>query len=171
MKNKIICILVCMLLLSLTLSMTSAQKITKENEKDENQATTVIDNSPPTDPIITAPDTVRKNMVFIAGIVSTDPEEDQIYYRVNVGEEDNPSNWGGPYESGIEFKTGVGIFQVEGEITFSWQAKDEHGAESGWSHHTITFTKSRSKPITSTFIDILQNYPRLLQLLRLILIS
>ena len=166
MKKKIVGVLVCTLLLSMIFSVATAQKMTKEYEKDENQGITVLDNSPPTDPVITCPDKVRENRIFLVTVVSTDPDDDQIYYRLKVGIDDNPNLWIGPYDSGVTYATGMGIFRYTGEITIGWQAKDKLGAESGWTYHTITFTKARSKPITSPLIDILHNYPILFHLLQ-----
>ena len=133
MKKKIIGILICMLLLSMTFSVATAQKMIK----DEDQVINVLDNTPPTDPIITCPDVVRKNFPFLVRAVSTDPENDQIYYRIVVGDDGVPSQWIGPRDSGVEFATGMGIFQYTGDIVIGFQAKDEHDAESGWSYHTV----------------------------------
>ena len=43
MKEKIIGILICILLLSMTFSVVTAQQMTKEYEKDENQGINVLD--------------------------------------------------------------------------------------------------------------------------------
>jgi hypothetical protein len=171
MKNKIIGILVCTLLLSMTFSMTTAQKITKESVKNEYQIINILGNSPPTDPIITCPDEVRKNGIFLVTAVSTDPDDDQIYYRIKVGDSGNPSQWLGPYDSGVAYMTGMGIFQYTGDISINYQAKDEWDAESGWSTHIITFTKAKSKPNTLTLISILQNYLQMFPILRNLLLS
>jgi len=168
MHRKIIGILVCMLLLSMTFSVATAQKMIKEYEKDENQGINGLNNSPPTDPVITGPDTVRKNWIFLVRVVSTDPDDDQIYYRLKVGEGDNPSDWIGPFDSGVKYVTGMGVFGYTGDLTIGFQAKDEHDAESSWSYHTITFfTKARS--VNTPFLKFLQCHPYLFQLLRLLL--
>ena len=159
-------ILICILLLSMTFSVVTAQQMTKEYEKDENQGINVLDNTPPTDPIITCPDTARKNFPFLVRVVSTDLDDDQIYYRVIIGDDGKPSQWIGPRDSGVEYISGVGIFQYTGDITIGFQAKDEHDAESGWSYHTVTLAKAKSKPIISPLINILQNHPHLFLLLR-----
>jgi len=169
MQKKILGILVCTLLLSMTFSVATAQKMTKEYEKDENQGIKVFGNSPPTDPVITCPDKVKENRIFLVRVVSTDPDDDQIYYRLIIGESDKPSQWLGSFDSGVEYASGVGIFQYTGDITIGFQAKDEHDAESGWSYHTITFTKAKSKPIISPLINILQNHPHLFPILQQLL--
>jgi len=156
--KKIIGILVCMLFISMTFSVATGQIIQTEDIKENSG----FENSPPTNPIITAPDIVRKNWVFLVSMVATDPEEDQIYYRIKVGEEGNPSNWVGPYDSGQEYITGMGIFRYVGDLVIGIQAKDEHGAESDWSLHTITFTNARS--VNFTFVNLARIFSRLLQI-------
>lgn len=169
MKKKIIGILICTLLLSMAFSAANAQKISIENDKDENQVINVLNNSPPTNPEITCPDKVRENRVFIAKVVSTDPDDDPIYYRIKVEETGKPSNWVGPYDSGYEYVTGVGIFKYTGELIIGFQAKDKWGLESDWSYHTITFVEVKTRSIISPLINILQNHPRMFPLLRQIL--
>ena len=166
MKKKIICILVCTLFLTMTFSVTSAQKMTKEYEKDETHSNIVLDNHPPTDPAITCPDTVKKNRIFMARALSFDPDGDDIYYRLTVGESE-PSQWIGPRESGVEYATGVGIFEYIGEIIIGFQAKDKWGLSSGWSYHTVNITKG--KPIISPLLGFLEQHPRLLPILRQLL--
>ena len=165
MNKKIFGILICTLLLSMTYSVATAQKMIKEYEKDEFQGINVIGNSPPTDPIITCADVVRKNRIFFVKAVSTDPDDDQIFYRIKVGDESNPSQWIGPRDSGQNYITGMGIFQYTGGITIGFQAKDEYDAESDWSYHTVNLTKVKSKLFISPLIDILQNNPILYQLI------
>lgn len=169
MKKKLIGILVCTLLLSMVFSAVTAQKISIENKEVGNKAINVLNNSPPTDPDITCPDRVSENRIFITRVVSTDPDDDPIYYRFNIGESDKPSNWIGPYDSGVEYVSGVGIFKYIGDITIAVQAKDKWGAESGWSYHTITFVEIKTKSIIPPPINILQNHPRMFPLLRQIL--
>ena len=144
MKKEIAGILICMLLLSVTFSGATAQKMIKKCEKNENQDINILNNSPPTDPVITCPDKVKENRIFFVRAVSSDPDDDQIYYRLKIGEYDKPSQWIGPYDSGVGYATGVGIFKFTGNITIGLQAKDKYDAESGWSYHTITITKAKS---------------------------
>ena len=153
----------------MTFSVATAQKVIKEYEKDENQGINVLDNSPPTDPVITCPDTVRKNRMFRAKAVSTDPDGNQIYYRFKLGETGTPTPWGGPYPSGVQYQVDIKVEGYAGTLPIIFQAKDEHDAESGWSYHTITFTKAKSKPIISPVLNFLQQHPHLFPLLRLLL--
>ena len=169
MKRKIIGILVCTLLLSMTFSAATAQEISIDNDKDENQGINVLNNSPPTDPDINCPDKVRENRIFIARVVSTDPDDDPIYYRVKIEETGKPGDWIGPYNSGVEYVNGIGIFKFTGEIIIGFQAKDKWGLESDWSYHTITFVEVKTRSIMSPLINILQNHPLMFPLLRQIL--
>ena len=160
--KKILGILLCMLLISMTFSVTTAQIMIKE---DENKNISNFENSPPENPIITAPDTVRKNWVFLVSIVAVDPDDDQIYYRIKVGEEGNPSNWVGPFESGKKYTTGIGIFGYTGEITIGCQVKDEYDAESDWSYHTITFIHVKSRNIV--FRNLFTIFSRINQIFKI----
>jgi hypothetical protein len=62
-----------------------------------------------------------------------------------VGESNKPSQWIGPRESGVEYATGVGIFNYLGEIVIGFQAKDKWGLSSDWSYHTINFIEGKSR--------------------------
>ena len=150
MRKKIICILICTLFLTITFSLTSAEKLIIGYEKEKDSHNLLFENNPPTDPSITCPDTVKKNRIFLTRASSVDPDGDNIYYRLKVGENSEPSQWIGPRESGVEYVTGMGIFNYVGEIIIGFQAKDEYDAESNWSYHTITFIKSRSRNFYSS---------------------
>lgn len=160
MKKKIGTIICFMLLLSITTSVVSGQVIEEENKFIKLKSK----NTPPNNPIISAPDEVIKNRVFILKFISTDPDGDKIFYRIKMGEAGTPSNWIGPFESGFEEKLRVRIMFYTGDLIFGVQAKDEHGATSDWSYHTITYLNTRSQNIFgNTFLCFLQ---KLLQIIR-----
>ena len=162
MNKKVVCILVCMLLLSMTFSIVTAQKTTKE---DENQGINVLNNSPPSNPELTGPDSAILNSKFVIKAVSNDPDGDQIYYRFKIGEDSPPRSWNGPYTSGYQFKLNVRLIGYTGDLIIGFQAKDENNAESDWTYHTVTYKNAKSKPIISPLINMLQNHPILYQLL------
>ena len=161
MNKKITCILVCILFLSMTFSLTSAQKMKKDYQKCDN-SNIVLENNPPTDPSIICPDTVKKNRMFLVRARSVDPDGDEIYYRLKVGES-KPSQWIGPRASGVEYATGMGIFEYVGEIIIGFQAKDKWGLSSGWSNHTVNIIKGKS--INSPFLIMLNRHPNLFPIL------
>ena len=161
MKEKI-GVLVCIaLLLSMTCTAVSAQIIQTEGDKGINY----MENSPPSDPVITALDTVRKNRAFTIKFTSTDPDEDQIYYRYKLGDDGTATPWGISFPSGYTLKVRVRIMGFTGDLTVGCQAKDIHDAESGWTFHTITFTNVKSR--TYNLAYLLSLFPRLSRLLNL----
>ncbi|UCF49454.1 MAG: hypothetical protein JSU91_06830, partial [Thermoplasmatales archaeon] len=96
-------------------------------------------NNPPADPIITIPDKVKINTEIVIKVVSTDPEEDKIQYRFKLGKYGKPSNWVGPYDSGIEQVWQLKVFHI-GDLRIGAQAMDVNGAESDWSYNTVTYS-------------------------------
>ena len=156
--KKIIGICICMLLLSTFSSVVSAG-IIKENK---DKIVVLCNNNPPNDPIITAPDKVKINKEIVIKVISTDPDEDKIHYRFKITERGKPSNWAGPFESGIEEKWRFKTFHI-GDLIIGAQAKDENGATSDWSYHTVTYTLARSRNIIyNNFINF---FTRLLNLI------
>jgi hypothetical protein len=141
MKRKIE-VLICMtLLLSMTFSFTTAKHI----KKDYIEITDFEENSPPSNPILTAPNSADKNSRFIVKAISNDPDGDKIYYRFKIGENSAPGSWSGPFESGYEFKLNVRIIGYSGDLSIGFQAKDTNNAESNWSYHTTTYSKEKSR--------------------------
>ncbi len=154
MKKKIVAIIFCMLLLSAFSSVVSAGVIKENKEK-----IIVVYNNPPNDPIITAPDKVKIYSEIVLKVVSTDPDEDKINYRFKLTEKGKPSNWVGPYESGIEEEYSLKILHI-GDIKIGAQAMDENGATSDWSYHTVTYTLAHSRSII--YSNFLNFFTRLL---------
>ena len=161
MKEKIGVLVCIVLLLSMICTAVSAQI----NQTVDDKGVNYIENSPPSDPIITAPDTVMKNRAFTIKFTSTDPDGDQIYYRYKLGEEGITTPWGIPFPSGYTLSVRVRIMGFTGDLTVGCQAKDVYDAESGWSFHTITFTNAKSR--TFNLAHLLSLFPRLSQLLNL----
>jgi hypothetical protein len=161
MKRKIEVLICITLLLSMTFSFTTAKHI----EKDNIEITNFVENSPPSNPILTAPDSATKNSKFIVKAISDDPDGDKIYYRFRIGENSAPRSWSGPFESGYEFKLNVRIIGYSGGLNIGFQAKDTNNAESEWSYHTTTYSKEKSKFFA---LDLLLNlFPRLFNILKL----
>ena len=155
MNRKISVIICIMLLLSMTFTVTTGQMV--KNEKNKN----IIykNNSPPNDPLLTAPESILKNRKFVIKATSNDPENDQIYYRFKIGEDSPPRSWNGPYKSGYQFKLNVRIIGYSGDLIIGFQAKDTYNAESDWSYHTITYTKVKTRTLNYYFIS--DNFPQL----------
>jgi len=151
MKRKIGILLCLMLLISMTFTISTGQKIIKDCNETKNS----MENSPPSDPVLTAPDTAKKNTIFVIKALSNDPDGDQIYYRFKIGEDSKPRAWKGPYYSGYQFILRIGILGYKGDLIIGFQAKDINGAESEWCYHTITYTHVRSRTFVFSYLDIL----------------
>ena len=93
--------------------------------------------------------------------VTTDPENDDIYYFFEWSEDDT-SGWLGPYESG-EPCTGSFTWEKRGEYQIRVKARDEHGSVSGWSEYLpVSMPKYSQYPF---FYEFLSNHPILHTLL------
>jgi hypothetical protein len=134
----------------------------KMENKEKNENIKLSNNSPPTDPLLNAPESVIKNRKFVIKATSNDPDNDQIYYRFKIGEGSLPRSWDGPFNSGYQFKLNVRIIGYSGDLIIGFQAKDSYNAESDWSYHTITYSKVNKR--TFAYYDILVNFPLLSQL-------
>ena len=88
-------------------------------------------NNPPNKPILTGPNsgTSGETLNFIAS--STDPDEDQIWYKWDWGD-GNISDWIGPYESG-EKCTQQYTWNEQGTYQIQVKARDTREDETEWS--------------------------------------
>lgn len=88
-------------------------------------------NNPPTKPIINGPTSGIVGNTYNFTFVSTDPEEEDIYYYVDWNDGTN-SGWVGPFESGVEATIGHKYIQTS-TYNIRAKAKDEHNYEGAWS--------------------------------------
>jgi hypothetical protein len=98
--------------------------------------------------------------------VTTDPDNDKLYYLFDWGD-DSVDEWNGPHESG-ELCTVTHTWQKQGTYKVKVKAKDEqHGVQSEWSDPlTVTITKGKSRAINTPFLSFLQNLPNLFPILQ-----
>jgi len=91
----------------------------------------IIENDPPNKPTIDGPTTGTAGEEYDYTFVTTDPNEDDVYYWI-VWDDGCPAvEWIGPYDSGEEVIVSH-TFDDEGTYTISAKAKDIHEAESDW---------------------------------------
>lgn len=91
----------------------------------------ILENDPPNDPTIDGPTTGTAGEEYDYTFVTTDPNEDDVYYWI-VWDDGCPAvEWIGPYDSGEEVIVSH-TFDDEGTYTISAKAKDIHEAESDW---------------------------------------
>ena len=94
-----------------------------------------------------------------------DPNDDQIYYWFDWGDESN-SSWLGPYNSGV-LVSAKHIWEAKGNYVVKVKAKDVYGVESDWSDPLPITMPYTIKPSFQQFCDwLLQRFPHALLLLR-----
>ena len=132
---------------------------------------TECDNQPPETPIITADDDALNGVAgeeYTYIFTSTDPDEDKIYYYVDwdwrIDGNEIPSNWIGPYESGAELHL-KHSWDEAGTYFINAKTKDIYGEESEWAD-PFRITMPRNKALNPIFIQLLEKFPILSNLLK-----
>ncbi|MDH7517694.1 MAG: C25 family cysteine peptidase [Candidatus Thermoplasmatota archaeon] len=92
--------------------------------------TAIFENHPPEAPEISGETNGQSGTTYIYSLITTDLDDDQVYYYVNWGDGTN-SGWIGPYNSG-EQKTTSHSWSEQGTYQVKAKARDTHGAESNW---------------------------------------
>ena len=98
-------------------------------------------NEPPTTPTISGETDGKAGKSYDYTLVSTDPEEEDVYYFVYWGD-DNSTGWIGPYESG-EVVTVNHSWEEKDTYNITAQAKDIHGFKSDWASLEVTMPKNK----------------------------
>jgi hypothetical protein len=125
----------------------------------------IVVNNPPDKPYINGTKEGEIGIEYDYTFVSTDPEEDDLYYYVDWGD-NNTEQWLGPFASGQELKLNHSWVET-GEYIIRARAKDTFDEESSWRIFTVTMP--RNKIVTSSILyQFLERYPFLIKLLSLI---
>jgi len=168
MKRKIICIFLCIFLIGTTMSY--AAVATQEEKEEKEEKIIINNNSPPDAPTVTCPEEVKRGQTFNIKVFTIDPDGDDVYYRVKIAGSAN--DWKGSFPSGVEQDQNLNLLSPAGTYELGVQAKDVHGAESDWTYVEVS-VKAKSKGIDSIntllFNKLLENYPNMFPLLRLLL--
>lgn len=108
------------------------------------QTLTTVQDIPPAVPTIQGPTQGKPGTSYSYTIVTTDSENDEVFYFVDWGDSTN-SSWIGPYSSGdviIQSHT----WSKKGSYDIKAKAKDHHGLESDWGTFEITMPFSSHIP-------------------------
>jgi hypothetical protein len=119
--------------------------ITKHNYLPFEGSTLILngDDNPPEIPSKpTGPTTGIINKNYTYATSTTDPENDQVYYKWSWGTEETA--WMGPYDSGATVSASY-AWATEGTYLVKVKAKDIYGYETSWSPG-LTMTISEPKP-------------------------
>ena len=142
----------------------------KVKAKDSNEAhvgwstpheITIHENLPPEPPTITGETQGKTGEKYNYAIVSQDPENDEVHYYVDWG--DNiTEGWFGPYPAG-ETITITHTWDDDGTYTVKVKAKDTSDAESDWTTLDVTMPVNIhfNHPIIELIQQIIHNYPLL----------
>jgi hypothetical protein len=122
--------------------------------KDDSFVCALIMNTPPNTPTINGPTNGKVNVEYSYTISTIDPDDDQVYFYINWGDDTN-TGWIGPYISG-ELVTVKHTWTNKGNFAIKCKAKDTYGIESYWT--TLTVTIPKNKAINSPFQSLLKNY-------------
>ena len=111
-------------------------------------------NNPPNKPDITGPNSGKPKIEYEFTFVTTDPDNNDVYYYVEWGDETNGS-WFGPYPSGQEVI--LNHTWTKKEIyTISAKAKDIFDEESEWTILEIDLPKNIT-PTNMIFLKFLES--------------
>jgi hypothetical protein len=91
---------------------------------------TIVDNKPPTTPVVTGQDRVKVKHSYYYTAIATDPDKDQLYYFFDWCDT-TTSGWIGPYSSGSTIILSHNWSKI-GDVLVRVKAKDSWGAESDW---------------------------------------
>jgi hypothetical protein len=121
-------------------------------------------NNPPYKPTITGPTNGKIEMNYPFNFTSTDPDENQISFYVEWG--DNTSTgWLGPYTSGHKL-TQIHQWSVKGTYPIRAKVKDIHGLESDWTTFQVTMPTNFGI-INNPFLHwLFEHFPHAFPLLR-----
>jgi hypothetical protein len=109
---------------------------------------------------------VKLNKMYNYSTVSTDLDNDEIYYQWDWGDSSN-LDWDGPYESNELCKqshswTEKGIYQIK------VRARDTYGGESEWSEPLVVTMPRNKTKFNSIILEFLYRYPSILILLHIL---
>ncbi len=98
----------------------------------------ITDNQPPLAPQITGPSSVKPGVSYLYNFMTTDPQEDALFYFIDWGD-GTDSGWLGPYVSGYQLHV-QHAYAEKGSYVLKAKAKDVLGSEGPWGNMTIPFS-------------------------------
>jgi PKD repeat protein len=126
------------------------------------------ENNPPNKPSTpSGPSFGKTGKTYSYTTMTTDPEDDQIYYKFDWDDGTN-SGWIGPFSSG-DTVSASHIFSAQGTYSIKVKAKDTKDAESVWSD-PLSITMPRNKAVNRPLLRFLEQYLHLFPLLRQLLL-
>lgn len=124
-------------------------------------------NTPPNPPTITGPAQGKPGNDYTYAFLSTDPENNQIYFFIDWGDGTN-SSWIGPYTSGLEI-TKTHTWSEKGTYQIKAKAKDANGNEGDWGTYSVTMPYSYTIPYSSFWERLFERFPNAFPILRVLI--
>jgi outer membrane protein assembly factor BamB len=121
-------------------------------------------NPPPSTPTIDGLTLGKVNHNYDYTIVSTDPEENDVFYYVDWGDGIN-TGWIGPFPSGEE-QTVSHTWAKKGTYTIQGKAKNNESPESDWGTLSVTMPMSFQVPFLRFWMRLLEWFPHAFPILR-----
>lgn len=113
----------------------------------------IANNNAPATPTITGTQDGKAGEPYEYSISTSDPENDQIFYYIDWGDDTN-SDWQGPYTS--EEAITISHSWIERDTyTIKVKARDDKGAESDWKALTVTMPKQKKNTLDTIFTFLL----------------
>jgi thiol-disulfide isomerase/thioredoxin len=115
-----------------------------------------LPNEPPEKPTISGSTRAKAGEDHEYTFVTTDPDDDDVYYLVDWGNGEN-SGWIGPFGSGVDASASH-IWDEKGNYEIKVKAKDMDGAESDWEILKVTMPINQRLINLQKFLDMLTNF-------------
>ncbi len=135
--------------------------------KSEPLQVTITDNTPPETPQITGPAEGKPGKPYLFNMITTDPQEQNIYYFVDWGD-NTTTEWLGPYISGTEIHL-THTWAEQGNYTVKVKAKDILDSESDWGTMQVIMPTEYKTTLGAFLKHLFDRFPRLFPLLQTLL--
>jgi hypothetical protein len=123
-----------------------------------------IENYQPNAPMIDGPSNGKTNIAYQWNFTSTDPNDDDIFYYIDWGDDSN-TGWSLAYKSGQTMPKSHS-YSSKGTYTISAKTKDIYGAESNWTTLPITMPYSNDISFQTFWTKLFQTIPHAFPILR-----
>jgi hypothetical protein len=112
-------------------------------------------SNPPEAPTITGPTSGKTGEPYEYTFVTTDPDNDHVYYYIEWGRDCPVEEWVGPYASGEEV-TLPNTYADPGTYIIRAKAKDDFDAESDWGTLEVSMPKTKPTNLIAFILQRLQ---------------
>ena len=124
-------------------------------------------NQPPNTPNVSGPAQGKINVATKYNFTTTDPENNEVFYFIDWGDQTN-SSWIGPYLSGDIIQQ-PHTWTKKGNYIIKGKAKDIFGNESDWGQLSVTMPYSINQPFMQFWEGLFERFPNAFPILRLLM--